>query len=702
MGATESKLSEPCTTNTRTPIDLPQELRLQEDTASSPFVTFRYGDRIRSLKIYRPPDTNFTTLRLQGDDNDDPPCVKYHHKIYHLKSIHIKVPSEHSFGNIQYPMELQLNHISKEGEHLGVAFMVKVADCRGTQHLERKDMLRQLLQDVQDESECEARLGSLISKTHTGFYFYEGSTQRSRHCFQSRWIVFSRPIGMPQDAISDYVDSLLHGKVAPPVRQHRPMEHQPVTHSHKVAHENDSLPADAPVGDSCNPLDPLSTDSEEGGEVREDEVDREATSILNHMLDQLPPSCSAPPTADQNAELQDGYATDQEDDNNPAAPAAPATPIDHELNSILRMIDSAAAAPPASPAPLPSGNKEQEDQEEDDDLRQDLESVLSQGASPPAAAPEEAQAPDAAEAEPPQAEDKKTQQEAIQKLQDLFPSQGSASGGSDSAIKGVQEQLKAFIDGKLQGVGGGGGTKSVEEQEQILSTNVSTSFQQLILTNLPGGKPVNTKNVVNYLNNNNISHSTMVLFKKGDNYRVARYRKTKNTWSVSRMEDETGNVNWKVYIVDNHLKFFTDSGIQNVLKKSKKEVQEEILRTNVSPDFQQLILTKLPGSKPVTSENVVEHLTTNTTIDKKTMVLFLEGDNYRVARWIGDTPEKSGWVVTYMEVTPTIPWDTCSFEKTNQSGLSSETKFLMFIVDDGTNRYVDVGTKNIYILSGDE
>ena len=176
----QSKLSEPCTTNTRTPIDLPQELRLQEDTASSPFVTFRYGDRIRSLKIYRPPDTNFTTLRLNGDDDDDPPCVKYHHKIYHLKSIHIKVPSEHSFGNIQYPMELQLNHVSKEGEHLGVAFMVKVADCRGTQHLERKEMLRQLLQDVQDESECEARLGSLISKTHTGFYFYEGSTQRSR------------------------------------------------------------------------------------------------------------------------------------------------------------------------------------------------------------------------------------------------------------------------------------------------------------------------------------------------------------------------------------------------------------------------------------------------------------------------------------------------------------------------------------------
>ena len=115
------------------------------------------------------------------------------------------------------------------------------------------------------------------------------------------------------------------------------------------------------------------------------------------------------------------------------------------------MIDSAAAAAP--PAPLPSGNKEQEDQEEDDDLRQDLESVLSQGASPPAAAPEEApaQAPDAAEAEPAQAEDKKTQQEAIQKLQDLFPSQGSAPGVSDSAIKGVQEQLKAFIDGKLQG-----------------------------------------------------------------------------------------------------------------------------------------------------------------------------------------------------------------------------------------------------------
>ena len=234
MGSSHSSAkSSKCDINTRSPIDLPDMEPECSPTTYPAFVTFKYS--AASFRVNKPPDTVHTVLDLHRESDES--YVLYNKTRYDLKHMYVRVPSEHSFGNVRYPMELQLRHHDDEGRILMVSFMIKVAEC-GSGHYHRKELLSQFLRDVSSESTLSLELPSIINKTHTGFYFYDGS-YTNHHCHKATWIVFSRPIGLPIDVISEYVDKVHSGSTSRP-RQNMRMEHSPVRYNPSIVQPEES------------------------------------------------------------------------------------------------------------------------------------------------------------------------------------------------------------------------------------------------------------------------------------------------------------------------------------------------------------------------------------------------------------------------------------------------------------------------------
>ena len=234
MGASESTQKQACMINTRSPIDLPDTEPECSATTYPAFVTFRYTDC--TFAVQRPPDIAHTTLTADADTG----ChVLYSRDKYTLRRVTIQVPSAHSFGQARYPMELQLHHQDEAGGHLIASFMVKVADC-DSGHYDRKELLTQLLRDAHSSGSVEANLQRMINKTHTGFYFYEGSYE-NHGCHKATRIVFSRPIGIPREVIEEYIESLFHGGHPPPkpAAQHQRMEHTRVRYNPQLVQEEE-------------------------------------------------------------------------------------------------------------------------------------------------------------------------------------------------------------------------------------------------------------------------------------------------------------------------------------------------------------------------------------------------------------------------------------------------------------------------------
>ena len=202
MGSVQSADTK-CDINSRSPIDLPDVEPECDKTTYPSFVTFKYTET--SFRVTRPPNSSQTELDVFSSESH----VMYNRDRYDLVGMRIQVPSDHSFGRVRYPMELQMRHRNSAGDTLMVSFMIRISpEADESTHHDRKELLSQFLVDSSRESTVTLELYRIINKAHTGFYYYDGSSTGQRECSKATWIVFSRAIGLPLDVVQKYVSDI--------------------------------------------------------------------------------------------------------------------------------------------------------------------------------------------------------------------------------------------------------------------------------------------------------------------------------------------------------------------------------------------------------------------------------------------------------------------------------------------------------------
>lgn len=241
MGSSASQATRSCKDDPLhppSPINLPalsedqrRAERPPEPTTDEAYIRFKYGGPAQQMLVNLSSNSSVIEL-VAPETSSSGPYVLYQGQRYQLTHIQVCTPSEHSFDHMKFPLELQLYHRNKEtGENVVVAFVVRVCDGDSPPaHPERKEMLERLLRDALEQKRVDVELGAIINKTHTGFYFYQGSII-GNSCETAKWIVFNRPIGLPEDVVRAYVQHVArsteeHSRPEPAMR----MEQQHVVY----------------------------------------------------------------------------------------------------------------------------------------------------------------------------------------------------------------------------------------------------------------------------------------------------------------------------------------------------------------------------------------------------------------------------------------------------------------------------------------
>ena len=156
--------------------------RVTTGTAIAPVVNYRQSSNIRihdnGHTVVYTPTTEDNSIRLNNDT-------------YVLKQFHYHTPSEHQFGEKNYPGEIHFVHANSQGNLAVIGVMLNIGNTSEV----LRPLIEGTLRTTQNDDEVITAMNlSALAPTAATFYHYAGSLTTPPCSEQVQWFVSKQPL----------------------------------------------------------------------------------------------------------------------------------------------------------------------------------------------------------------------------------------------------------------------------------------------------------------------------------------------------------------------------------------------------------------------------------------------------------------------------------------------------------------------------